>query len=96
MVNVTPRLLDELAQKTGLPRAVVTKAVLSQFQYAASIMGDDTFRSVRIRFLGSFQTMDRKLRKMQLAQVRGELPPDRVRNRPETYPYLDSDKSPSP
>lgn len=65
MINVTDKIIDELTSRTGLPREQVAEAALSQFEFTAAVMKDDSFRTVHHQYLGKFDVNRKQLQNMK-------------------------------
>ncbi len=90
MIDATPHIIEEIASELGLPLEQVQKAAASQFYFTAHIMADDSFRTIRLQYLGKWTVSPRRLREMRRIQLEGRNKPtksgrNKVVNRPDNY-----------
>jgi nucleoid DNA-binding protein len=62
MAKSKKALIQDLASKHNLPLKTVTDIVESQFKYAAKIMADGSFDTIRLPYFGKFSVKPGRLK----------------------------------
>lgn len=62
MAKSKKALIQDLASKHNLPLKTVTDIVESQFKYAAKIMADGSFDTIRLPYFGKFSVKPARLK----------------------------------
>lgn len=73
MIDATEQIIQQIAEEQDIPADDVRDVVSAQFGFVAKKMKDDSFRTIRLQYLGKFTVDQRKFDEIKKMEAEGRI-----------------------